>query len=134
MENIDSNAKLSGQRSYRINLRLTEAEFKKLAAAVNQTLHKSLSSYARKLLLGKPVTILTRDESKDKAIYELSLIRAELSAVANNFNQVVKRIHRLDLAGNKNYWLVTCTRLQKELLEKIDSIQQHISKMSKQWS
>lgn len=131
---MEKKQQMQGNRNHWINLRLTPEEHKKMLADQQKTTSKCLSAYARKLLLGKPVTVLSRDKSKDNAIEELAALRSDLGAIANNFNQVVKRLHKMEGLPNKEFWVTTCTNLQKDLLLKISSIQSLISKISLQWS
>lgn len=130
----DKNTQPTGRRSHWVNLRLTPEEHQKMLTAQRGTTSKSLSAYARKLLLGKPVTVIFHDQSKDNTLEQLVAVRRELGAIGNNFNQVVKRIHRIDDLPNKEFWLTNSSHLQKLLLQKIDSIQQIINKLSEQWS
>ncbi len=130
----DKKQELMGRRSHWINLRLTPEEHRKMLAEQRKTTSKTLSAYARKLLLGKPVTVLFHDQSKDNTLEQLAALRGELGAIGNNFNQLVKRIHRIDDLPNKEFWLTNSSRHQQLLLQKIDSIQQVINKISEQWS
>ena len=130
----DKKQEMTGRRSHWVNLRLTPEEHDKMLAAQRKTTSKTLSAYARKLLLGKPVTVIFHDQSKDNTLEQLASLRGELGAIGNNFNQVVKRIHRIDDLPNKEFWLTNSSRLQKLLLQKVDSIQLIINKISEQWS
>lgn len=58
---------------------------------------KKLSEYSRQVLLGKPITVLYRNESMDKILEELALLRKELNAVGNNLNQTVHKLHSVDV-------------------------------------
>lgn len=120
-------------RTHRVNFRLTEEEYKKVVALIAKTTHRTISIYARKLLLGQPVTMVYRDASKDKAIEELSALRRELGAIANNFNQLVKKIHKLDAFPNKQFWLSAASDQQQQLQQSISNIQEHINKIARRW-
>ena len=58
-------------------------------------LARKLSDYARKILLGKPIVATYRNQSLDDFMTEMFVLRNELNAIGNNFNQVVKRLHIL---------------------------------------
>lgn len=120
-------------RGRRITIRLTPEEYERVMRTIARTPHQTISIYARRMLLGKPVTILYHDSSKDKAMEELSALRRELGALANNFNQVVKRLHKLDTVPNKEFWLRATYNREQELLRKIEGIQRVINKISELW-
>ena len=92
-----------------------------------------MSAYARKLLLGKPVTILTRDTSLDDFIQEVALLKKELSAIGNNFNQVVRKINSMEHSAERKIWFPMAISYQKKLVEKVDSIQENINRFAKSW-
>lgn len=123
----------SGQRTEWLTVRLTENEYQKIAARQQKTLNRSLSEYARTVLLGEVVRQVVVDPTRDKTIEELAENRRQLVIIANNFNQVVKRIHKLSEIPNKAFWLKTCTELQKDLMLKIDGVQEVIDKIYARW-
>lgn len=123
----------SRQRIIWLTVRLTKNEHEKIATRQQKTSNRSLSDYARTVLLGEVVRQIVVDPTRDKTIEELIENRRQLMIIANNFNQVVKRIHRLSEIPNKEFWLKTCTELQKDLLLKIDCIQVVIDKIYAKW-
>jgi len=79
----------------RINVRFTEDEYKKLLDRSAQTTCSNLSEYTRKLLLQKPVTVYQRNQSLDDLMPQLVGLKNDLNAIANNYNQVVRKLHVL---------------------------------------
>ena len=69
----------------------------------------------------------------DGLIDELSLLRKELNALGNNFNQVVKKVNAT--AGKKEFafWVKQATINQQILLEKIEAIRGVTEKFASQW-
>jgi hypothetical protein len=59
-----------------------QEEFEAIRASVRRTTCRSMSEYARKVLLGKPVTITNRNLSLDKLIDAVNGIRNELERLA----------------------------------------------------
>jgi len=53
---------------------------------------------------------------------EMKLLRRELSAIGNNFNQVVKKLNSTKVPPEVNFWMDMAALLQKQLLEKNSSI------------
>jgi len=116
-----------------LHIRLTEPEFNIVMASMKRTTDRKISTYTRKLILGKPVRILVRDSSLDQFVCELSALKKELSAIGNNFNQVV---HRLNAAKNfqeARAWMPIASTHQRRLLEKMDFITNHLNTLSKKW-
>ena len=54
----------------------------------------------------------------DDLMTELILLKNELSAIGNNFNQAVKRLHTMDDKQGLNYWLYSMKNTRKISLKK----------------
>ena len=68
----------------------------------SKTTCRKLSEYARNVLLQKPVIIKFRNQSADDFLDEMILLKNELNAIGNNYNQSVKRLHTLEkYSGSK---------------------------------
>lgn len=61
-----------------LNISLHQDEYDKFVKAYKNTIHRSKSSYARKLILGKPVTVVYRNRSLDDFIESAVKIRKDL--------------------------------------------------------
>jgi hypothetical protein len=85
----------NANRSKRIHFRLTEQEFEKIQSHFVRSTCRKLSEYTRLVLLNKPVRINQRNQSLDDFMAEMIALRNELSAIGNNYNQTVKRLHSL---------------------------------------
>lgn len=120
-------------RKHWLNIRLTEAEHSQMMAAFSKATDRKLSTYARKLLLGKPVKVLTRNASFDEYVREMVQLRKELNAIGNNFNQLVRKVNSLK-HPTEVYVLAKYTRgMQAQLLAKVDVIKSRINQFSDQW-
>lgn len=120
-------------RIRRITIRLTEQEYQKLLQGLKQSVDRKLSDHARKLLSGKPVKMLVRNQSMDVFTEEMAVLRKELNALGNNFNQVVKRINSVLDLPQLQFWLKTAEGLQQQLLLNVTGIQSKINQFSAQW-
>jgi hypothetical protein len=60
---------------------MSEKDFQKFDAAFKNSLCRNLSQYMRKMLLGKPVTIHSRNSSLDEFIEIAVKIRKDFSAI-----------------------------------------------------
>ena len=120
-------------RNKRLLLRLTEQECKKLNQGFSSSTKRNLSDYARDLLFNRPITVYTRDKSLDIGIESLDALKKELSAIGNNFNQAVKRLHT---AGSDPGLSEAAREAQKHysmFIEKTNIIHAQINKIFRQW-
>lgn len=121
-------------RSKWIKIRLKPTEQELLDKRYKKTTFHCLSEYARTLLLGKPVTILTRDKSMDEVLEELMLLRRELNAVGNNLNQAVKNINSAHGNPDDRLWEVLLQVINANINPKINEIKERIANYSQIWS
>lgn len=117
-----------------LHLRLTEAEHEKIREEYSRTTGSKLSDFARKKLLGDPITVQYRNQSLDGILEELARIRSELSAAGNNFNQAVKKLHTMENANQVHHWLLTYQSQQLQLLKQIEHVNRYIKILADIWS
>ncbi len=115
-------------------VRMNEAEFKTFASLQKKTTEKYASNYIRKILLQKPVIVTHRNQSSDDFLKEMALLRKELNAIGNNYNQAVKKLHTLDKIPEFRVWVQQNEALKQAFFAKTDEIKSHICKIYKQWS
>ncbi len=112
---------------------MTKTEFERLQTFQKQTLEKSLSNYLRKVVLHKPVTVTYRNSSADAFLEEMLLLRKELSAIGNNFNQAVKKLHILEKIPEFRAWLLLYDRQKEETIAKLEEIRKKMNGVYEQW-
>jgi hypothetical protein len=64
---------------------------------------------------------------------EIIRLRRELSAIGNNFNQAVKKLHTLNQIPEFKVWIISSELDKKKLLEKVEEIKKYIQKISVRW-
>lgn len=116
-----------------LHIRLTQSEYNKLQAGFSSSTKQKISSYARDLLLDKPVTVYTRNRSLDDFVSEMIGLRNELKSIGNNINQAVKKMHISTKDSDLKYWGQQIVNYRGILLEKIDNIHSIIASISDQW-
>ena len=121
-------------RSKWIKIRLKPSEQQLLDNRYKKTTFHCLSEYARTLLLGKPVTVLTRDKSMDDVFEELMLLRRELNAIGNNLNQAVRNINSAHGNADDLLWEELLQLLNTKVNPKIGEIKERIANYSQLWS
>jgi mobilization protein MobC len=117
----------------KVTVRFKEIEYNKIDTSFKSTTKKKLSEYIRFVLLEKPVTVYTRDKSIDGLVAELILLRNELSAIGNNFNQLVKRLHTMNSFQDIKPWAELNEKHKQKFFEKVTEINQKIIQISDEW-
>ena len=97
------------------------------------TTKRKLSEYLRYVLLEKPVTVYTRNQSLDEFMTELKLLRNELSAIGNNYNQTVKKLNSLRHISEVKFWAIMNEKNKQDFMEKISEIHFQIAQFSDRW-
>lgn len=120
-------------RSKRLHVRFTEAEYNNLQDKFSKTTCRQVSEYARKVLLQKPVTVYHRDQSLDELMQQLIGLKNDLSAIANNYNQVVRKLHTLQHVPELKSWLILHEKALAILTEKIAAIKSITAQLSDRW-
>lgn len=116
-----------------MHVRFTEREYESLTKKFQKTISNQLSHYVRNVLLERPIIIKYRNESMDTVMEELILLREELNAIGNNFNQAVKKLHALKQIPEFRQWIATSEGIYDLLNSRTNHIQQRISQMSDKW-
>lgn len=120
-------------RSIWLTIRINEEEENKLEKLFEKTTAASLSEYVRAVLLKEPVTVLYRNQSADLFLAEMLLLKKELNAIGNNFNQVVKKLHTLDHIPEFKSWLLLNEPIQQNFLAKTTEIKERLNQIYQQW-
>lgn len=120
-------------RNKMVVVRMNETEYKSFTALQKKTTEKDASTYLRKVALQIPVTVKYRNESADDFLADMLQLKKELSAIGNNFNQAVHKLHILERIPEFRTWLMLYDGLQKELMKKVDEIKARIAQLYEQW-
>lgn len=115
-----------------ISIRVKPDEYNVIYKLYKATSCNKLSQYVRKVLLQKPVTILYKDESTREILSALNQLSRELSAVGNNFNQTVHKLHTLDHIPEIKMWAELTESGRQNLLKKIEDIRVSINQIRQQ--
>lgn len=117
----------------KVTVRFKPEEYNKVTVSFKATTKKKLSEYIRYVLLEKPVTVYTRDQSVDELMTELVRLRSELSAIGSNFNQLVKRLHTAAHFQEIKALVLQTENDQKKFLETAAEINLKIAELSGKW-
>lgn len=107
-------------RKKMIVVRMNNTEFERFEKLIKRTTARSVSEYARQLLLAKPVIVKFRNISANAFLHELLGIKRELNGIGNNFNQAVHTLHLLERIPEFREWIHNNAFLHKALTNKIE--------------
>lgn len=113
---------------------MSETEYQRAEALRGESDCPSLSDYARKAVLGKPVVLCYRNESLDDFMKDMVRLRNDLKAIAGNFNQAVRRLHTLKHVPDIQQWILLNEEDKTRLSRQIETISTTIQQAYQLWS
>jgi hypothetical protein len=116
-----------------LTIRMSETEYSQAEALRAQTTCNSLSEYARKAVLGKPVVMRYRNQSLDDFLTDMLQLRKDLNHIGNNFNQAVHRLHILHATPEIHQWILINEQDKTQLFRHIEIINIRINEAYKLW-
>ncbi len=117
-----------------VSFRIKPTDYESLEKLRKATTCRNMSEYARKVLLSKPVVVKYRSQSADQFLEEMILLKNELSAIGNNFNQAVKRLHTLDNLPEMRNWLIIYDTTHQKISRKTEEIKDRLQEIYEQLS
>jgi adenosine deaminase len=117
-----------------ISFRVKPEEYDEIHQHLNNTTHRKLSEYARKVLLNKPVTVKYRNQTVDEYLSAMISLKNELNSIGKNFNQAVKKLHTMDQIFEFRFWLIAHEPDIKIAMQKIEEIKTKLIQIYEQWS
>ena len=123
----------SRQLGRRVTVRFKEEDYQKIFLRYKSTTKQKLSEYIRAMMLEKPVRVLTRNKSLDDFMAEMILLRNELKAIGNNFNQAVKKLHIIQDDTEIKSWALLNENHYNLMMQKVSEINSKIGQISDIW-
>ena len=127
---------MNGQKNIRnkwLTVRVSEEEYKSVKGNFESTTERKLSTYARKVLLGKPLVKEVRDASLQEVIVVLSKLQQDLNGLSNNFNQMVRKLHISDTQSQLKAWVEMYEKEKQLLFLQVEAINVFIKKSAEKW-
>ena len=75
-----------------------------------------------------------RNQLADEILAEMIRLKAELSALGNNFNQAVKKLHTLDQIPEFRTWILLNEASKQSFLKKVEEIKLKMNQLYETWS
>lgn len=116
-----------------LTVRVSESEYAAIQKQFQQTKERKLSVYVRNILLGKPMIKEVRNTSLQEVIAVLIRMQKDLNGIANNYNQMVHRLHISNTKAELKAWIDLYEREKKKLFFDIELISDYIRKTSEKW-
>ena len=116
-----------------ISFRVKPKEYDTIHGQFSKTTCRKLSEYIRNVLLQKPVVIKYRNESADQFLAEMILLKNELNAIGNNYNQSVKRLHTMERIPEVKNWLQNDQVFRENFLKKTEQIRERMDQIYRLW-
>jgi len=126
--------KQKNNRDKWFHVRVTSSEYKKIQTGFSRSTQRKLSEYVRNVLLDLPITVYTRNQSYDDFLSEMILLRNDLKAIGNNFNQSVKKLHTMEHETEIKTWALLNENSKQLFFKKVEEINTKITQILKQWS
>ncbi len=123
----------SGATKSWISFRVKPKEYDTIHGHFSKTTCRKLSEYARNVLLQKPVVIKFRNQSADDFLAEMILLKNELNAIGNNYNQSVKRLHTMERIPEVKTWLQNDQLFRGNLLKQTEQIRERMEQIYRLW-
>ena len=120
-------------RNKYLKIRISAKELEAIRLKASKTTSKKTSDYVRRILFDKPVITYFRNQSFDDFMAEMAALRNELNAIANNYNQVVKRLYALQHLDEIKLWASVNESSKQILHRKIDEINSKIAQINDKW-
>jgi dimeric dUTPase (all-alpha-NTP-PPase superfamily) len=117
-----------------LTIRVTEAEYEQVEKLTQRTTCLSMSEYARKTVLGKPVIMRYRNQSIEDFRIEMQQLLQDLNKIGSNFNQAVHRLQSLSFAADIQQWVLLNEQDKTQLFRQIDNIYIKINDIYQLWS
>ena len=120
-------------RKKMVVVRLNNHEYERFQKLQKETTERKLSTYLRKLALQKPVIVKYRNATADDFLREMVELKRELSAIGNNYNQAVKKLHLLEKIPEFRGWILINKGMQEKFLDQVENINSKVTQLYEQW-
>ncbi|RPD39309.1 plasmid mobilization protein [Chitinophaga barathri] len=116
-----------------VHVRLTDAELLTLQESFKKTTERRLSSYARNILLAKPMIKGVRNKSAEDMMQHFVQLLKTLNGIANNYNQAVHKLHLLHQDAQYKSWLSCYEQDRRKLLSDIETMKDFMNQSVSVW-
>lgn len=116
-----------------LTVRIDQAEHEFILKQFRKTTESHLSKYVRKIILGQPMIGRVRNDSLQEVVAVLNRMQKDLNGIANNYNQMVHKLHISDTRSEVLLWIKMYGSQRELLFENIQIIKEYIAKTSEKW-
>lgn len=117
----------------KVTVRFSEQDYNKINGQFKNSTKQKLSEFIRAVVLDKPITVYTRNQSFDDFLAEMIVLRNELKAIGNNFNQAVRKLNAMQGEREIKAWALHNENSKQIMQQKVDEINLKIAQIFTQW-
>jgi hypothetical protein len=126
------NGKIDNRNKF-LHIRMKETEYEEVSKQLACTMDQTLSEFARKKLLDKPVVQKCRNVSVDECMTGLILLRNDLAAAGSHFTQLAGQLSELHGEEQFSAWKEQHEKYTSAFFDKINEIKEQVNKISEAW-
>ncbi len=119
--------------SFKVHARLKPEKYHALNELLKQTRYGSMSELIRRILEDRKVRIVTYDASLDTVMESLCAIEKDLKAIGVNINQITRQFNSSTSESARILQSLQVSSEYKKVGDKVDAIQNLISKLVSKW-
>ena len=116
-----------------ITFRVSAEEYRQLQTNFRETTCRRFSDFIRKKLFSRTIIAAVRDRNMDDAMAAYAQIKKDFNGVANNFNQLVKKLHSATSATEFKLWASRAEARETEVVVAIRRMDGIIKKIMEKW-
>jgi hypothetical protein len=119
-------------RLHRLNIRLDPKEWDKVHKLTSNSTCRSVSEYARKVLLEKPVRVFYRNQSFDEFEETMVRVLAQLETFGETFTLLAKKALAIEKTPELNPLVPPLLDCAQSFIRTAEEIRDHVKKLADQ--
>ena len=122
-----------GLLTHVIALRVDNRLYKRLEKMSDESRNLSVAQVIRNILNNRQIKIFREDDSMNRPMEEMALIRKELKAIGININQITRTFNQDKAETHRAFYVMKVANLYKNVDAKVDRLLIIISKLAEKW-
>jgi hypothetical protein len=115
-------------------VRMTDEEYDAVDRFRAESTCTTLSEYARRVLLRRPVVVRKRNQSLDDFMADMLPFMKDLEGIYQTFCESNERLAKLGKTSDIQQWILVNEQDKTQLFRQLETIKNHIIKANTQWS
>ncbi len=115
---------------YPINFWVSESEWQRLRAEMQQTTARNLSEFIRNKILAAALTYKYRNASLDDLTEELAALKEELKTVSHHFETALQKLSAVAGSISSAQWMISFEIDRRRVVKQIETISGYLHNIS----